>query len=339
MVIADSQAQLRQQLNQCRYRADKTSGHYESYFLRANHPSKPIAFWIRYTMFVPREAHRAALGELWAVVFDGEARSIVAVKEEVPLASCQFSAQGLDVALADKGCLLPGSATGEAASAGHRIRWHLTYAPGQSPLRLLPEALYDAPFPKAKALVANPNVRFSGTLVVDGVSMSVEEWQGSENHNWGSKHTDRYAWGQVAGFDNAPDAFLECATAKVKLGPVWTPWLTTVVLRVEDREIAINSIAHAVLAKATYNYFNWHFATSQGASRISCDIYAPRHCFVALNYYNPPGGSSTCLNSKIAGCRLVLSEKGQPDRVLETSHRAAFEILTKDADHGLGVVA
>jgi hypothetical protein len=31
------------------------------------------------------------------------------------------------------------------------------------------------------------------------------------SHNWGSQHTDRYAWAQVCGFDSAPDVFLECA--------------------------------------------------------------------------------------------------------------------------------
>jgi hypothetical protein len=43
---------------------------------------------------------------------------------------------------------------------------------------------------------------------------------GSQNHNWGSRHTDHYAWGQVAGFDDDPDAFLELSTARVRVGPL-----------------------------------------------------------------------------------------------------------------------
>jgi hypothetical protein len=115
--------------------------------------------------------------------------------------------------------------------------------------------------------------------------------------------------------------------------------MTTLVLRVEGQEYAINDLGRAALAKARYEYFNWHFETAKGNVRISGDIYAPRDRFVGLNYYNPPGGSNTCLNSKIAGCRLVLSVQGQPDRILETRHRAAFEILTADRDHGVSVVA
>ena len=72
-------------------------------------------------------------------------------------------------------------------------------------------------------------------------------WIGSQNHNWGSAHTDRYAFGQVAGFDDAPDTFLEVATVKAKIaGPVMTPWLTTLVLRHDGREHALVALRKAL---------------------------------------------------------------------------------------------
>ena len=57
--------------NAARYRPGEPAGHYESYFLRANHPNRPLAFWIRYTVFSPAGRPEAAEGELWAIVFDG----------------------------------------------------------------------------------------------------------------------------------------------------------------------------------------------------------------------------------------------------------------------------
>lgn len=338
-VITDIHSAERQQVNQCHFDPSSTAGHYESYFLRANHPTKPLGFWIRYTLFSPKGKPESNLGELWVIMFDGETRQVTAAKEEVPFSSCSFSQQGLDVSIANIGRLTPGLATGQAASGGNKISWQLNYSGGDAPLRLLPENLYSAPLPKAKALVGSPNVLFNGSFIVNGDTVHIENWQGSENHNWGSKHTDKYAWGQVAGFDNAPDAFLECGTAKLKIGPVWTPWITTLVLRFDEREIKMNSLMQAVKARASFNYFNWHIETSNADLSISCEIYAPRYYFVGLNYYNPPGGSNTCLNSKIAGCRLVLNEKGQPERVFETRNRAAFEILTADKDHGVRIVA
>ena len=42
----------------------------------------------------------------------------------------------------------------------------------------------------------------------------VDGWTGSVNHNWGTRHTPAYAFGQVCGFDDAPDSSLEIVTAR-----------------------------------------------------------------------------------------------------------------------------
>ena len=39
--------------NRCRFVPSSERGHYESFFQRANHDERPLAFWIRYTIFVP----------------------------------------------------------------------------------------------------------------------------------------------------------------------------------------------------------------------------------------------------------------------------------------------
>src|SRR5262249_36397020 len=79
-----------EEVNHTMYRPGTPRGHYESFFLRANHPTRPLAFWIRYTIFSPRGAPERALGELWAIYFDGEARRHAVAKREVPFASCRF---------------------------------------------------------------------------------------------------------------------------------------------------------------------------------------------------------------------------------------------------------
>jgi len=333
----DLYAKERNVVNQCRYTGQK-GGHYESYFVRANHPSKPMAFWLRHTIFSAKDRPEDAIGELWAVFFDGETRKIVAAKQEFPLHQCGFSSKGLDVTLPGA-YLQPGQLQGSVTKDAQRLAWDMQYSGADRPLRLLPENLYDGSFPKAKALVASPNAHFRGTFQVNGESISVDDWVGSENHNWGSKHTDEYAWGQVAGFDNAPDVFLECATARLKIGPLWTPRFSTLVLRVGDRDFRMNGLWQSLKAHGSYNFFNWHIETATDDVRIMVNIHAPRDAFVGLNYYNPPGGSNTCLNSKIAACRVVLQERGQPERVYETSWRAAFEILTSSHTHGVQVVA
>jgi len=328
----------RQAWNRCRYVPGTQDGHYESYFQRANHPQRPLAFWIRYTIFSPKGRAADAVGELWAIYFDGEKGRITAVKEVHPLSTCQFSTEKLDVRIGSADLNRKGL-QGAASDNGHTLQWSLRYEGMQSPLLLLPQSLYAVGFPKAKALVGTPNAMFDGLLIVDGQLVKIDRWLGSQNHNWGSQHTDTYAWGQVAGFDNAPDVFLECSTARLRMGPFCTPPLSLVVLRIGKREFALNGIGQALRARGRFDFFDWHVASQSRDAGITVRMQAPPSAFVGLRYANPPGGEKTCLNTKLARCDVTLTLPGEAPYTFSTAHRAAFEILTERQDHGVAIVA
>jgi hypothetical protein len=327
----------RREWNGARWTAGDPRGHYESWFQRANHPTRPRAFWIRYTIFSPEGRPTDAIGELWAVAFDGETGRIVAVKEEHPIRVCSFAKSELSARVADSS-VDDARLRGAAACGGHRIGWDLAYTSPAPPLLFLDRALYGGPFPKAKALVGSPFAAYTGSLKVDDEAWEIDGWVGSQNHNWGEKHTDRYAWAQVAGFDDAPDAFLEVATAQVKLGPMTTPPLTVLVLRLDGEELAFNTIGKALRAKGDYDFFQWRFETGDDALRVSGIVAAAACDFVGLPYKNPPGGTKTCLNSKIARCDVTVRRRGRAPLSLSTRNRAAFELLTDATDHGVRVL-
>ena len=326
------------QVNFTRYQPGQTTGHYESFFVRANHPTRPLAFWIRYTLFSPQRHPEKTLGELWAIVFDGETGRHIAVKQEFPFQQCTFKTSEFGVNVGDAR-LEPGWLHGAATTSEHTITWDLYFTGEDQPLFLLPFNLYEARLPKAKSLVALPSARFTGSFSVDGEATEVSDWVGSQNHNWGAKHTDLYAWGQVAGFDNDPDSFLEIATARLKIGPLWTPFMTPIVLRHHGEEIALNALLQTIRAKASFDYFTWHFHSKTDTISLEGTITAPSEAFVGLQYLNPPGGTKQCLNTKIASCELTVTRTGlhntQIIDTLTTQHRAAFEILTDDQRHGI----
>jgi hypothetical protein len=309
----------------------------------ANHSTRPLAFWIRYTIFSPRGQPEAAIGELWAIYFDGEKRLISAAKEVFPLQKCAFSKTGLDVRIGEA-TLVDGALQGQASSGKHTIRWLLEYSNHQPPLFLLPESFYDRGFPKAKAMVGSPGALYRGMLTVNKQEITVDGWMGSQNHNWGSKHTDRYAWGQVASFEEEPEAFLELTTARVKVGSFWLPWMTLIVLRLGSEEYALNGILQSIRAKGKFGYgkgkvSSWDFESKVKEVYIKGSITAPSSSFVGLRYFNPPGGQKICLNTKIACCEVYLERPGSSPRRLYTENRAAFEILTEEGDYGVEVVA
>ncbi len=255
-----------------------------------------------------------------------------------PFASASFggAGDGLDVRIGEA-VLTDNALAGAIASGGHEVRWDLAYEGAAEPVLLLAERLYEGRFPKAKVLVPVPMAVFTGRLTVDGEPVEVAGWTGSQNHNWGSKHTDQYAWGQVAGFDNAPGSFLECSTARVRVAGLRTPWLSPMVLRHEGREYSLTGIGAARRARGTYRTnepeYTWTVRSAgaagpDGEVTVSAEFRALAQSFVTFDYRNPPGGSKKCLNTKIAQCQVTVARTGGAEPViLRAANRAAFEIL------------
>lgn len=324
-------------LNWTRYAPGQKQGHYESFFQRANHPTRPLAFWIRYTIFSPAGQPDAAIGELWAMVFNGETGEHVAVKEEHPLSACRFDREGFGAQVGNA-VLESGALNGSCTARSHTVSWDLGYTGGQPPIHFLPPALYEGSFPKAKSFVGVPLALYTGSVTVDGHTIDVAQWSGSQNHNWGRQHTDYYAFGQVAGFDNAPDSFLEIVSAQLKFGPLWTPTLTPVVLRLRGKDHSFVRLLDAAKTRGKFRYFDWTFGAENNEVTIAGRISAPKDAFVGLTYYNPPGGIKHCLNSKLASCEVRVTDKSSGrQEVLTARHRAAFEILTDDRTHGVPI--
>jgi hypothetical protein len=327
-------------VNNTRYAIHKRTGHYESYFLQATHPDRPLAFWIRYTLISP-ENKKTAIGEVWAVYFDGETGNHTCAKTEYPIENCIFYSNELNMTIGDSR-LNETQTKGRAATGDQIVFWDINYESDKQPLFLLQRTMYDMPFPKAKTLSGKPLAVFSGTININGIAYSIENWIGSQNHNWGVKHTDHYAWGQVAGFDSHPESCFEIATAKLRYGPIWTPSMTIMVLRHEGVEYRLNSIPQSIRAKASVEYFEWHFSSETATEKIEGSITTPMGNIVGLNYYNPQGGVKHCLNTKIAKCEIQLSDPNDPEKApikLTTDYRAAFEILTTDQSHGIPIRA
>jgi hypothetical protein len=324
-------------LNRTRYVPGQKQGHYESFFQRGNHPTRPLAFWIRYTIFSPTGQPEKAIGELWAMFFNGETGQHIAVKEEHPLSSCRFERDRFG-AQVGQAVLTPGKLTGSCTKGPHTVAWDLTYHSNQPPIHFLPASLYEGSLPRAKSFVGVPMAVYDGSVTVDGQKYEVERWAGSQNHNWGSRHTDYYAFGQVAGFDNAPDSFLEIVSAQLKFGPVWTPMLTPLVLRHKGKDHSFVTLPQTFKAKGKFGYFDWTFGAENDEVKIEGRIQAPQSAFVGLTYYNPPGGIKHCLNSKLADCQVTVTDKPSgKQESLTARHRAAFEILTDDRKHGVTI--
>jgi hypothetical protein len=313
--------------NGCRFDPQTKAGHYTSYFERANHPTRPKAFWIRYTIYCPTGHPEQAEGELFAIWFDGEALEVTAVQKALPFKDCAFAQDKLGVRIGAAE-LWADRLVGEIEEQGKSIAWDLRYRSDAAPALLYPEPYYGQKLPRAKIVVPRPIAHYDGVLrFASGKEERIDGWMGSQNYTWGTRHTDLYAWGQVVGFDGAPDAFLDCGSGRLKFGPFWTPWLSPMLLRLDGEETKMSTPGFLWKARCSVREWRWQIEAHGDGVDLSAVFSAPKESFATLAYRNPPGGVKRCLNTKIARCELTVKKRGQPARTLVSPHGAAFEIL------------
>lgn len=302
--------------------------YYESRYIRANHPDRPQALWLRETLLLPTAGDPVA--DVWVMVFDPDGAGIRALKEPYPIDAAEYGYEHDDwTARIGATTIDDRSAQGVVTGKNRSARWDLRITPGtEEPVKLLTERAYNARIPTAKVTVRHPLAQFDGLLELDDARIVVDGWTGSVNHNWGTKHTPAYAFGQVCGFDNAPESSLEIVTARAAIGPILTPAATLFVFRHANQEFAVRSILGSLQTHGKYRPFSWSFGAGVGERMIEGEINVEAADVIGLTYTDTDGGSKCCYNSAIATCRIQLVGKAFERAELVATRRAMFEILT-----------
>jgi hypothetical protein len=290
------------------------SGRYESCYLRAVDSEAARGVWIRHTVL--ERAGGAPAGSLWCTLWDAAAGPPVTVKATPGLG---VPGTWLDTADAHFG---PDAVRGTAAAGPHRAAWDLKATPAAPPLRHLPHpALYRAPLPRTKLESPAPAARISGVVEAGGRRLELDAWPGMIGHNWGAQHAERWIWLHGIGFDGAPDAWLDLAVGRVRVGPATTPWITNGALAIAGKRRALRGRAEvAALPGAA--------TVALGDVRIA--VSAPAGQTVAWVYADPPGGEHHALNCSIARMELTGG-----DHRLATAHGAVYELGVREHDHGI----
>jgi hypothetical protein len=295
------------------------SGRYESYYLRAVDPAAPRGVWIRHTVL--ERPGGAPAGSLWCTVWDAAAGPPVAVKETPGVAT---AGDWLEIAEAHFG---PERVSGSATAGPHSAAWELTVAQAAPPLRHLPHPrLYTAPLPRTKLESPAPAARLSGTVEADGRRLELDGWPGMIGHNWGAQHAERWLWLHGICFAGAPDAWLDVAVGRVRIGPATTPWVANGALHLDGRRVPLGGLR----VRAEVEARPGEATIAVGDVRIH--VSAPLEQTIAWVYADPPGGEHHSLNCSIAALEV---EAG--GRTLATAHGGVYELGMREHDHGVRV--
>lgn len=316
-------------------------GHVESYFLRLTDVEGRRALWLKATAFAAKGAPASeARAEAWAIAFDRDAGH-VARKATVPFARARFPTAGRDPALDIE---VAGCAMTERRVKGaiDDLAWDFAIESHAPSVYMLSRAgLYDLPVASSKPITPMPDVSATGTVTIAGRTWSLDGWRGSLAHNWGLRHTHRYAWAQVSQWedvgrspDGAGDLFVEAFAGHLALGPWVAPAIVSACVRWRGVRYDWNGFADFARARSRIEPRAWTFRAAGPIGTVEAELCAETEDFVGLTYANPSGPPTHCLNSKLATARLTLSVSGRRP-VTVHSKTAALELGTHDPSHGV----
>ena len=294
-------------------------GRYESHYLRAADPSRPRGAWIRHT------THQTPGGEprgaLWCTVWDAEAGPPYAVKQPLPFT----------------GPPRP-PLRGRAAALERAAAWELEVAGGAGPLRHLPrEWMYRAPLPRTKPESPLPDAVFTGWLEAGGRRTEVAGWRGMVGHNWGTEHDERWVWLHAVGFDEAPDAWLDVAIGRVRVGGAMTPWVANGALALDGARHRLGGLGRVRGTRVDARPGALEAVLGGRGVSVRVAVSAPLAQTVAFVYADPESGEHHALNCSIAEVRLRVSRPSRPDLELATAFGGAYELGMRETDHGVPV--
>ena len=300
----------------------RDAGHYESYYLRASAPDRPAAVWVRYT--VHKNPGEAAVGSLWCTLFDAAHGPPRAVKQTFP------HPEGGDWITVGGHTFGPGRAAGSAEALGHRGSWDLRLDTGSGALEHLPAAwMYTARLPRTKTLSPVCDARLDGHVEVDGHRVEVTGWRGMAGHNWGAEHAERWIWLHGVDFEGAPDAWIDVALGRIRVGPFTTPWIANGALHVDGRRRTLGGIGAIRSTRVEEEPTRARIRIGD----VGIDLTNPDGQTVAYVYADPPGGDHHSLHCSVAAVDVTVG-----GHRLRSAHGGCYELGVREHDHGVDVL-
>ncbi|MFT7518646.1 MAG: hypothetical protein ACI9MC_000778 [Kiritimatiellia bacterium] len=318
-------------------------GHVESWFVRANHPSRPLAVWLKITVLIPLKGQ--AVADVWATTFNGESGVRFAAKTTRRLRPADFVG-GLKIEVA--GCFLHlhaggGEARGRVDSGDEFVTWDLRWTRAEmgQPMCLLPtRRMIEWPFPKSKLLTPTPLAHFSGTMSWSGEPVDAGGWWGMQGHNWFVEHSPGYCWGQCVflGADGQPVAVAEGFSGQIRVAGVKSPVMSALVVRRGGRTYRFDRLVDLWRQDAHRDDLTWVLRVSGRHGDAMIRMTAEASNMVCLGYANPDRSIAHCLNSKLAQVVLRVNPVNEEGFECVSEHGGALEFLQPQGDSRLPVV-
>jgi hypothetical protein len=230
--------------------------------------------------------------------------------------------EGLECGPARQG---PEGTRGTIDLPGLTATWDVSFAPRAEPLEhFAPAVLYRAPLPRTKASSPVPDLVARGSLTVDGTPVDLTGWTGMLGHNWGTEHAARWIWLRGSGLGADGNGWLDAVLARVRIGPVLTPWTGFGALDIDGERHRLGGLLNRG-TQVELRPDGADITLTGPAVRLTTHATVPLASTVGWEYADPSGHRHEVVNSSVAALAIDVERDGR--RVtLEPARRGVLEV-------------
>ncbi len=168
--------------------------------------------------------------------------------------------------------------------------------------------MYDRRLPRSGGVALVPSATVSGQLTLDGAeSVGLDGWDAMVGHNWGSEHADHWTWVHAGGLGDDRSGWFDLALARVRIGPVLTPWLAAGVVALNGQSRA--PARRGRVRRDTDGERTVLAVPLTGDTTLELSINAPDMRTVSWDYASPAGLGRYVRNCSIADANVRLRAK------------------------------
>jgi hypothetical protein len=315
-------------------RSRSRSGTYEAWYVTVADPARRKGYWIRYTAFNPARqgAEHEAHAALWAFRFDHDDPSANwGAKELFPLGDLQAQSRPFVLRigaaqLAHDGC------AGDVHSERGTMSWDLRWDSREQPFPFV-RPPWDA-LSSVANVGAQPALKVSGTIDVNGTRVRLENVPGGQQHTWGSSHALEWNWG----FASGPDFWMDGATSRVRsrLGRELVG--TAVGAHIREQRFLLNGLMQVLGTRGPIDSDSWTAEAKLGSRRLHVKVTPRRSDLIGVTYADPLGGSRVCYHTEVADLELRITQGEQVLARIRRPASAAFEYGAESPVQGLPVL-
>ncbi|MFX0098155.1 MAG: hypothetical protein ACFFCS_01145 [Candidatus Hodarchaeota archaeon] len=288
-------------------------GLYEVWYIFINDLPSKEAYWIRYTLLVPRIDAKPGgtdlkgVSGLWLGHFntnDSSKNFLVKNLHPLSLASGTKEIDGGKwsiLSIKDAQMLLDGARGSITSASGKKVSWELNFSGFSEPYIHIPATgrilKLVSTFPKT----THPNIRVTGKISINGEERNIYNAPGMLTHVNGTRYGDPWVYVHCNAFKDAPDAYLEIsARGKMCLFGFFDG----------EKKVFFNKITSLIKTSASWSLTDLSFSGKDKKYSVEGKVTLKKENLLGVEYLGPTGKKIYCYNTAVASAEVkVISRK------------------------------